>query len=551
MRLTRHIVLLPIALAMAMSAPAGATLLGASGTSPVLHERIPVNDREDMGQMVSVDGDLPAAIDTPSGMVKAPDPRRPINPTDPSTNHNLDASPEATFRPDRDTKRPDVLPYDDPFNPSTAPFKRLMAFDMVDEKFTLSVRDGQMQPVLVHAQPAADGSEEQFYGNLVVELAPGRRVRIPTVGPAARVIHARAGVEQNDVPFRLYRDGAENLFIEGDTATRARLVLQLTNPRAGFGGEFGDPQWAALPVPTTLPPNAARSAMEVAQRIGISRTMRPREVVSKMVAYFRSFADSDEPPVGGRDIYVDLALSKKGVCRHRAFAFLVTALGLGLPTRMVLNEAHAWVEVHDGTLWRRIDLGGAGRTLGGEVQNTVAHSPPPDPFAWPENSTRGDDLADRTRRNGSPGGGANGGMSGGADGGAGGFSGNAAAIGSGSASALMSTSPSASASTAAEKDERPPSTLKLVVTDIDAHRGAPLRVAGQVVADGEPCAHVAVEIILRDARRAREMVLGVAATDDHGSYATAFVVPSIVPLGDYEVVARTEGDARCGRGSAQ
>ena len=44
---------------------------------------------------------------------------------------------------------------------------------------------------------------------------------------------------------------------------------------------------------------------------------------------------------------VDLALSQKGVCRHRAFAFLVTALGLGIPARMVINEAHAWVEVLD------------------------------------------------------------------------------------------------------------------------------------------------------------------------------------------------------------
>ena len=36
----------------------------------------------------------------------------------------------------------------------------------------------------------------------------------------------------------------------------------------------------------------------------------------------------------------DLALSQKGVCRHRAFAFLVTALYLGIPTRVVDGLAY-------------------------------------------------------------------------------------------------------------------------------------------------------------------------------------------------------------------
>ena len=70
-----------------------------------------------------------------------------------------------------------------------------------------------------------------------------------------------------------------------------------------------------------------------------------------MVAYFRSFEPSDDFPNDHGDIYLDLALSRKGVCRHRAFAFLVTALNIGVPTRFVANEAHAWVEVHDSRLW--------------------------------------------------------------------------------------------------------------------------------------------------------------------------------------------------------
>ena len=141
-----------------------------------------------------------------------------------------------------------------------------------------------------------------------------------------------------------------------------------------------------------------RSANEVAAKIGVSAPLSPRDDVTKLVSYFRGFTESEDPPTQSRDIYLDLALSRKGVCRHRAFAFMVTALSLGLPTRMITNEAHAWVEVHDGRLWRRIDLGGAGTTLHDPLSNNVPYDPPPDPFAWPQGATRGDDLAERARR---------------------------------------------------------------------------------------------------------------------------------------------------------
>jgi hypothetical protein len=330
--------------------------------------------------------------------------------------------------------------------------------------------------------------------------------------------------------------------------------MQITIARAAFGGEFGDPAWESLPSVPTLPPNVAASAADVSRAIGVSRAMRPREAVAKLVAYYRSFADSDDPPRGGRDIYVDLALSKKGVCRHRAFAFLITSQYLGIPTRMVVNEAHAWVEVHDGVSWRRIDLGGAGRTLGGQVQNSVAHDPPPDPFAWPPGSTRGEDLADRTRRegaNGSPGSSGAAGGNGNANGSGDGASsangpgpGDATGSGKGAGRADNGTGDAG----APEKDDRALSIVKLGTVDTDARRGAPLHVSGEVSSDGEPCAHVTVEILLRDVRKGQVVLLGSVATDANGKYTGALVVPGGVPLGDYDVFAQTPGDARCGKG---
>ncbi|HEY8076335.1 MAG TPA: transglutaminase-like domain-containing protein, partial [Labilithrix sp.] len=351
----RHAWILLVPIVVLAAAPADAQRPG-----PVLHEVIPPDPREDVALSVPLDGELHAAIDTPRGPIAAPDPNKPPQAQGeaPYSNSPRDGIPDSTFDPDRHTQRPDVLPYDDPFSPSTAPFKRLSAFDRVDASYTLSVRDPSTRPLAISASPPPDPSEEKFYADMVVDLGAGQHVKIPSVGPDARVLAARAGVGTQDVRFRLYRDGADNWFIESEVSTRARVVMELAIRRAAFGGDFGNPSWAEmLPVPP-LPPKVTRSATEVAARIGVSRRMSPRDVVAKLVSYFRGFSESDEPPAQTTDIYLDLALSKKGVCRHRAFAFLVTALYLGLPTRMIVNEAHAWVEVYDGHMWRRIDLGG-------------------------------------------------------------------------------------------------------------------------------------------------------------------------------------------------
>ena len=102
------------------------------------------------------------------------------------------------------------------------------------------------------------------------------------------------------------------------------------------------------------------AALATAVHFSMSRaTRRPRS--------------SEEPPTGRGDIYLDLALQQKGVCRHRSFAFLVTALYLGIPTRMIANEAHAWVEVDDLRPLRKFIAGG--RSTPGE-QVTVHYLNP-------------------------------------------------------------------------------------------------------------------------------------------------------------------------------
>ncbi len=544
-------------LALAIAPPAIAQRRGAA---PVLHEPIPADAREDIALSVSLDGDIPAAINTPRGPISAPDPAKPVGSGETPYNHAPGDARDSSFHPDRDTRRPDVLPYDDPFSPSTAPFKRLTAFDTVDAAYTLSVRDAHTTPLPVSPTPAPDASEDQFYADMVVDLAAGQKVRIPSVGPGARVLRARAGVGTQDARFQLWKDGAENWFIESESSVRARVVMEVSILRTAFGGDFGNPSWAELLPVAPLPPAVQRSATEVTAKIGVSRRLSPRDDVTKLVTYFRGFTESEDPPSSSRDIYLDLALSRKGVCRHRAFAFLVTALSLGLPTRMVVNEAHAWVELHDGRSWRRVDLGGAGQTLHDPLSNNVPHDPPPDPFSWPQGATRGDDLADRARSaragqpptpasspSGAPAGSASSAAAAASSGARGAFfdpPGSSSGFGSSGSSGSSGRGKPGSPGT---PDDRQPSIVTMAVAGADAHRGAPFKVRGQVSSDGEPCGHVTVEVVLRS-RTQGDVPIGQLATDERGAYDGAIVLPAAVPLGDYDVQARTLGDSRCGLG---
>jgi hypothetical protein len=512
-----------VALTVAVAAASDARRASGQAREPLLHEFLPPDVEEDVTLgSTTRSGQLPAVIRTPSGPITPPDvltgpePRRAY--------HGGDASVAPTH-PDRDTRRPSVLHYDDPFTPALTPFKRLYAYDAVHADYGWHVRDARLVPVPIGGAPR-DG-DDRFFADLAVVIEPGRAVRIPTVGPEARALRLLASPNQQ---LTLLRDSAGNWFVRGDRPGRTRVVADIAITRDSFASEFADVAWRELPA-FPAPPGEQRSAFaRVAQAIGISRTMSPREVVTTMVAYFRSFAASNEPPNEHGDVYLDLALSRKGVCRHRAFAFFVTALHVGIPARMIHNEAHAWVEVSDGRLWRRVDLGGAAVDLDDDREiDRPPHMPPPDQFPWPSGRDSGSDLAHRRRT---------------------------AALDTQQARTAASGEPRAPADPSSPEPAAPPSgrpETRLVVdgVDHDVFRGLPMRVRGRATAGGEPCAHLRVDVLVRARGEAAERRVGSLSTDERGTYDGAVVMPRALPLGDHELVLATAGHARCGPGRVQ
>lgn len=530
------VVLLAIAVpALAQQAPSG----------PVLHEYIPYDPtaETELG-VVTTEGGFDVEKLTNSGKITAPDPGRPI--TDKTPLYGNKSSVPDKFVPDRDTRRVDHLPYDDPFRPRLAPFKRLMAFDTVDSDYSLRVDSPKRTKVDVGVEklkgvPSYKMSDT-FYADVALELHAGDPIRIPSAigGNVVKRAHLSPSVG-----YRIERDGADNLFIVGDGSGKARLVMEIEAARDSFGGAdiLGD--WSDLlrmPV-SVLPANVQKAADEfVTKDLKIDKaSSTPRDVVHALVRYFREFKESEDPPPNTGDIFLDLVRAKKGVCRHRAFGFMITALSLKIPARFVNNEAHAWVEVGDGALWHRIDLGGAGRTLDDKTERPEKEQPPysspDDPYSWPPGATKGTDLLPPSTST-SPGGSSTGG-------------------GGGGGSTPPPTPPTPTASASSTAPTAPPSKVTLTIpgapTDdpLETLRGKPFTVKGRVVdAGGAPCksAHVDLKI---SSNTAGEVAIGSLSTDADGNYEGKVSIPSSAKPAEYTVIATTPGGGGCGQGSSE
>lgn len=291
---------------------------------------------------------------------------------------------------DRNTRSPTGarLDYREVFTPSVAPFKRLQAYDAVDELGRLTVRDPSLRPVAVGgASPYAREPLARFTGDVQVAVRPDGPTPIPSVGPEEHLVTWTASPE---APIGFYRDSAGNLFVRGSEAATVRLTYVLEVPERAFvapsipaarTGAVYDAM--ALPL---VPPFLQRASEPVLHAMGLARGQGLDTTLNTLTAWFRDFRDDTLTDPPGQSLYLDLALGHVGACRHRAYAFVLTLHALGVPARFVNNEAHAWAEVAlPGQGWTRIDLGGWDVELQAERVGTEPPFVPsnPDPFPRP------------------------------------------------------------------------------------------------------------------------------------------------------------------------
>jgi transglutaminase-like putative cysteine protease len=296
------------------------------------------------------------------------------------------------MRPDDNTGPDSTLQYVSVFNPDVLPFKRMSSFDAVGDDYALHVARTVLTelPVGGTTDPKA---RDRFWGDVLLQLRPGVDVPLPSVAPDMRILSYEV---KPKVKLQFSKDGADNFYVRSDESGAAgqyRLVFYADADAGYFAPSLPPRQFRVRDVIANTPPElkaiipsaVRREAQKTLVMIGIDESFDLGIAFNKLVAYFRAFqAGEIANPTG--NLYRDLCDSQAGVCRHRAFAFAVTANALGIPTRYVQNEAHAFVEVWFPVRgWQRVDLGGAALRMNVTgADNKTLHRPrAEDPFHKP------------------------------------------------------------------------------------------------------------------------------------------------------------------------
>lgn len=315
---------------------------------------------------------------------------------DPPPSRRVRVAPDADTGPEPPGQRV----YHEVFNPAIFPYKRMTVVDAVDESGSLYVAD-QRRRELTPTPTRLSVGRDPFYASVVVDLVAGQWVSLPTPASSVRLFSYKTTPY---VPLRFFIDGADNLYALAARSGRYRLVYLVDAEQRYFAGPLfpaalrkSGVRLDALPPPSPLPRGLRRDADKVLRHIGVrvSPNTDYADLLNRLVTYFRSFQIEELPTDGAEargSLYLRIALGQRGVCRHRAYAFVITALAAGIPARYVENELHVFVEVWipavpgQSGYWRRINLGGAPleqRVYGGESRE-VYQEKGEDPFDRPK-----------------------------------------------------------------------------------------------------------------------------------------------------------------------
>jgi hypothetical protein len=298
-----------------------------------------------------------------------------------------------------------------------------------------------------------------------------------------------------------------------------------------------------------LPDEVRREAAITLGKLGVDADMDLGVAFNKLVGYFRAFQAGELRDHTG-NTYRDLCDSQVGVCRHRSFAFMITANALGIPTRLVENEAHAFVEVwFPERGWQRIDLGGSALHMDVEgASDKTLHRPrAEDPFTKPPEykqsytQLEGDihgltqqQIADKRKGlDQSPPSGAVGDGSGGSS------------SGSAGPDYTDRISPDQTLPAVTQDPKKPTPSLVVTLADATAYRGGSLHVQGSVRATGKPLADHGVSVWIRPSgRRDESILLGTATTGANGIFDADLAIPPHISLETYDVILSSNDDAQ-------
>ncbi len=500
--------------------------------SPILHEPIPALESD--APRAAIGGRSarsPATIAAGDKVLPQPtldSPEIGARPPAVLGTRDFSADRHTSMQPDRSTGSDQTLHYISVFNPDVLPWKRMSAFDHVTERFTLNVQRSALSELTVGGE-ATSQTRDSFWGDVLVSLRPGIDVALPSVAPDMKILSY-----ETKPPVRLIfsKDSADNFYVRSDESNAVGTfhVVFHADANAGYfapqlpgrGYRVRDVVERAPPdVRSNIPAAVMREAAVTLRTLGLHRDLDLGVAFNALVDWGRGFAPGTIRRPSG-NLYRDLSDHKAGVCRHRAYAFMVTANALGIPTRFVENEAHAFVEVwFPDREWQRIDLGGAAQQLevtganGKHLHRPRADDPFPKPPQYRNNYTQlegnisGLTSQQRAQRN-----------------------------------KPLERVPPGRQPGDAQNSQKPTPTIALTQASSSAYRGDKLRVEGFIRFGKRPLAGRLINVHLAPAGEhgSRSIHIGSLRSTADGSFGGDLPVPSLVTLTTYEIYVSSPED---------
>jgi hypothetical protein len=275
-----------------------------------------------------------------------------------------------TMNPCRDGSGEDTLVCCAVFDPYLGDMKRLVAVNSIDENYSLHISN----PSLHEIKLSQTHRGYIFTGRVTLDLEMNKAVSIPSVAPDAEVLEYET---EPTIPLTFFKDGADNFYVKSNYDGKVELRFKTTSDDTYFNPDI--PEDLTLDdVPSAVkhtPPALIRSAAaSIIEELGLSGERNLKTIIAVLKDYFSSFTEGMITPVEEQpNPYLAMAESKHGSCYVRSYAFFVTANSLGVPTRVVTNECHAFVEVYVPTCgWKQVNLGGLGTY---EIRNPNKYKP--------------------------------------------------------------------------------------------------------------------------------------------------------------------------------
>ncbi len=290
------------------------------------------------------------------------------------------------------------------FDPQLMSLKRYNTLNAVTEDYEMYIADPTLTPFAL----SETEHENVFIGTITLTQLGDDPIAIPSVAPNANILSYSS---DPDSTFDFFKDRADNYYVQSSFSYFEEVIFTFTTSADASYFTLDIPEHLTLDDISDeekyLPPSSVVSKAEIIiDELGLTGENNLNEIVSTLYDYFSSFTAGEIPTEEEEpDLYLAISRSKHGKCDIRSFAFFVTANSIGLPTRMVTNECHAFVEIYIPTNgWTQLDLGGLGGYSSGEgtrrrdrsdndggngdEEETTGPSP------WPDEDVNNEDLID-------------------------------------------------------------------------------------------------------------------------------------------------------------